>query len=345
MPIAITDFQPQDQQIWDEELRDFVPDRVFDAHIHLFNPEHLAPAAPSAANPWGYTDFAALKQWAERLYPGRETHFLVLGTPTIGMDLAAHNHWCIDQVRQDPQSRMNRWVTPSCRLEDIERDVRELGFIGLKPYRIHSVTGNIAQCRIHEFLPHEQLELANEMKLWVTMHLSRFHGCADEFNLSDLQEFTGRRYPNIKWILAHCARSFTYWAIREAVARLRDMPNIWYDVSAVTDVRPLITLFQREQIERILFGSDGVDANFFHGQYAALGRAWQYVDVSRFNLQFPHCDGRPILSIYEQLMSMKQAAEIAQLSADDVQDIFWRNAATAFNVEFAKDNHHENGHQ
>ncbi len=33
------------------------------------------------------------------------------------------------------------------------------------------------------------------------------------------------------------------------------MPNIWYDVSAVTDVRPLITLFSREDRRWILYGS------------------------------------------------------------------------------------------
>ncbi len=337
MPVSINDFSPHDQQIWDEELQDFVPDRVFDAHIHMFHPEHLKTSVPSALSSWGLADFSTLQQWAARLYPGRETHFLVLGTPAPGIDVTAHNRWCIEQVRQDPQSRMNRLVTPSCRVQDIERDVREQGFIGLKPYRLFSVTGDIAQCRIHEFLPHEQLELANELGLWVTMHLSRFHGCADEFNLDDLREFTGNRYPNIKWILAHCARSFTYWPIRKAIDQLRDMPNIWYDVSAVTDVRPLITLFSREDRRRILYGSDGVDAMYFHGQYAAMGRAWQYVDVSRFNLQFPHCDGRPILAIYEQLLSMKHAAEIAQWSGDDIQDLFWRNAVAAFGVRFGDD--------
>jgi predicted TIM-barrel fold metal-dependent hydrolase len=336
MPISLHDYSPHDQQIWDEELQDFVPDRVFDAHIHMFHPEHLPATSSSAANPWSLADLATLQQWAARLYPGRETHFLVLGTPLPGIDVAAHNRWCLEQVRQDPQSRMNRLVTPSCLVRDIERDVREEGFIGLKPYRIFSVSGDIAQCRIHEFLPHEQLELANELGLWVTMHLSRFHGCADEFNLDDLREFTGSRYPKIKWILAHCARSFTYWPIRQGIDRLRDMPNIWYDVSAVTDVRPLIKLFSRENPRRILYGSDGVDATYFHGQYAALGRAWQYVDITRFNLQFPHCDGRPILAIYEQLLSMKHAAEIAQWSADDIQDLFWRNAAAAFGIAFGK---------
>ena len=336
MPLSPDDFTVHDQQIWEEELQDFVPNRVFDAHIHLFNPAQM-PANFADTSDRGLTNLASLQEWAARLYPGRETHFLVLGSPIPGIDVAAHNHWSIEQVQMDPQSRMNRLVTPACRREDIARDVRERGFIGLKPYRFFSVTGDTAQCRIHEFLPHEQMELANEMGLWVTMHLSRFHGCADEQNLKDLREYTTQRYPKIKWILAHCARSFTYWPIRQAVDQLRDMPNIWYDISAVTDVRPFITLFSKEDRRRILFGSDGVNATYFHGQYAAMGRAWQYIDLRRFDLKFPHCDGRPILAIYEQLLSMKQAAEIAQWSKYDIENLFWRNAATAFNVKFATD--------
>jgi glutamate-1-semialdehyde 2,1-aminomutase len=323
-------YTEHDQQIWDEELAEFLPSRIFDAHIHLFDNEHR----PGEAGGWSNADLSTLNQWAARLYPEREVHYLVLGTPLLGIDVTAHNAWAIEQVQSDSQSRFNRLVTPDCKLDDIRRDIELPGVIGLKPYRVYSVTGDIAQCRIHEFLPHEQLELANELGLWVTMHLSRFHGCADESNLADLTEFTTQRYPNIKWILAHCARSFTYWPIREAIDRLRDLPNIWYDVSAVTDIRPLITLFQRERVDRIFYGSDGVDATYFHGQYVALGRSWQGLDVSRFPLQFPHCDGRPILAIYEQLLSMKQAAEIAGFSRDDVEAIFWRNAAMAFDVQF-----------
>jgi glutamate-1-semialdehyde 2,1-aminomutase len=323
-------YTEHDHQIWDEELAGFVPPRVFDAHSHLFDRAHVAD--PSTA--WSQADLATLQSWASRLYPSREVHFLVLGTPIAGIDVAGHNPWALQQVQRDPQSRFNRLVTPRCNIEDIRRDVRQPGVVGLKPYRVFSITGDIAKCRIHEFLPHEQMELANDLGLWVTMHLSRFHGCADEHNLADLAEYTTRRYPRIRWILAHCARSFTYWPIREAVDRLRDLPNICYDVSAVTDVRPLITLFQRERVERIFYGSDGVDATYFHGQYVALGRAWQGFDSAKFPLQFPHCDGRPILAIYEQLLSMKQAAEIAGLSRDDVDAIFWRNAAAAFGVEF-----------
>jgi predicted TIM-barrel fold metal-dependent hydrolase len=332
----MADYNEHDQRIWEEELAEFVPTRVFDAHIHMLDRRHLSPDTPQVFHNWSDADLATLQAWAGRLYPGRETHFLVLGTPVPGIDVDVHNRWAIEQLRGDPQSRMNRLVTPSCRVEDIERDVRELGFVGLKPYRLFSVTGDVAQCRIHEFLPHAQLELADHLGLWVTMHLSRFHGCADQHNLDDLHEFTTQRYPRIRWILAHCARSFTYWPIRQAMDRLRDMPNIWYDVSAVTDVRPLITLFSKENHKRIFYGSDGVDSTYFHGQYVALGRAWQALNADHSELKFPHCDGRPILAIYEQLLSMKHAAEIVGLSADDIEDIFWRNAAAAFGVCFGE---------
>lgn len=336
MAVSLNDFQSHDQQIWDEELQDFVPDRVFDAHIHMFDCGHLNDPS-STSHGWTDSDMPALKQWANRLYPGRKTHFLVLGTPTRGINVAAHNDWCMSQIRtHDPQSKMNRLVTPDCRIADIERDIREGGFIGLKPYRIYSVTGDIAQCRIHEFLPHAQLELANELGLWVTMHLSRFAGCADEHNLKDIDEYTRTRYPNIKWILAHCARSFTYFPIRKAIDHLRDLPNIWYDLSAVTDVRPMITLFTRENPKRIFYGSDGIDSTYFHGQYVALGRAWQALNTDRLGLAFPHCDGRPILAVYEQLLSMKHAAEIAQWSREVIDDVFWRNGAREFGIRFGQ---------
>lgn len=334
MPASITDYNQYDQQIWDEELNGFVPQRIFDAHIHMLKLEHLSAGTSQRYTQCAEADLSTLQAWARTLYPGRQVHFLVLGTPFSGIDVDAHNRWAIENLRADSSSRMNRLVTPRCKIADIARDIEEHHFLGLKPYRTFSVTGDIAQCRIHEFLPHEQLRLANELGLWVTMHLSRYHGCADEQNLNDLEEFTTKRYPNIKWILAHCARSFTYWPIRQAIGRLRDLPNIWYDLSAVTDMRPIVTLLSQENPKRIFYGSDGIDSTFFRGAMVALGRAWQNLFADQVNLDYPHCDGRPIMAIYEQLLSMKHAAEIVGLGRDTIEDIFWRNATEAFGIKF-----------
>ena len=327
------DYRQQDQILWDEELAEFVPCRVFDVHIHMFDPSNMAD--PSSTESTGRTTahLATLQAWAKRLYAGRDVHFLVLGIPVPGIDPARHAAWQAEQLRGDPMSRFSRLATPRCSVRQIEEDVRAFGAVGLKVYRSFSVTGGGEQCRIVDFLPHEQLELADEMGLWVTLHLSRVDACADEVNLNDLEEFTTKRYPRIKWILAHCARSFTYWAIRKGIGRLKEMPNVWFDLSAVTDLRPMLTLFQNVDISRIFYGTDGLDATYFHGAYCAMGRSWWAFDTDEAGIEMPYCSGLPVLSVYEQLLSMKHAVELAGLSKEDVERVFWMNAAEAFGVK------------
>ena len=70
----------------------------------------------------------------------------------------------------------------------------------------------------------------------------------------------------------------------------------------------------------------------------SLGRAWCVINTDQSSLRFPHCDGRPILAIYEQLLAMKHAAEIVGLSLSDIEDIFWKNAESAFGVKFGQEN-------
>ena len=325
-------FREEDHAFFERELASFLPDRIFDAHTHLFRRADFTTVSTYAKNRRD-VDLSTLNDWARALYPNRKMGYLILGTPLPGIDVARHVKFIKSQIDGVSGIRYNRLVTPACKLEDIERDLETPEIIGLKPYRLFASSGDIHQCRMEEFLTHEQMAFANDRGLWVTMHLSRFHGCADQHNLDDLEEYTTKRYPKIKWILAHCARSFTYWPIRHAIDRLRDMPNIHYDTSAVTDVRPYITLLTKENPKRVFFGTDGVAAAFFHGRYVALGRAWQHYDADSGVLKFPHCDGRPILAVYEQLLSMKHAAEIAELSRDDVEGIFWNNAARALGLE------------
>ncbi len=321
-----------DRIVWEEDLESFVPEKIFDAHIHFWNDEHL-PVNHAHRNAYVFADFRVTEAWNKRMFPGRQIDYLVLGTPCPGMDVQAHNAFLADELKKKPNSRGHRLVTPQCQVEDIRNDMLKKGFQGLKPYRLYSLTGDPNQCRISEFFTPPQLELANEMGLWVTMHLSRYHGCADEENLRDLEEYTTRRYPKIKWILAHCARSFTYWAIEKAINRLREMPNIWYDNSAVSDVMAHYTLFKKEDHKRIFYGSDNLAANAFHGRYAPLGRFWYQMETPEYakkpNI---HTDARPILAIYDQLLAVKHAAQLAGLSKDQINDIFCHNARRAFGV-------------
>ena len=84
-PVERTDL---DRRIWDEELEEFVPRKVFDAHTHIFRWAHyLDPAKDSGP----YYQFAGTT-WAEAtwkladavdaaLMPGRTVHRLAFPFP------------------------------------------------------------------------------------------------------------------------------------------------------------------------------------------------------------------------------------------------------------------------
>ena len=50
----------QDRVIWKEELAQFVPERVFDAHVHLLDRQHLSQVEGAFLD-WKDTDWNALK--------------------------------------------------------------------------------------------------------------------------------------------------------------------------------------------------------------------------------------------------------------------------------------------
>lgn len=326
-------YNEHDRRTWEEELADFVPDRLFDAHCHLFNPESV-PDLPEKNLPWQHTDLDRHTAWANILYPGRSIHFLFLGTPVVGINLKEHNDFLIRQTQKKSAHRCHCLVTPETDPKDLDRWLSTGQVQGVKPYRLFSKTGDVDQCRITDFLPESLLEVVHQHGAWVTMHLSRFQGCADELNLRDLERFTQKQFPKIQWILAHCARSFTYYPIRQAVDRLEAMPNIYYDLSAVCDVRPFLTLFQKARLDRIFWGSDGVEATFFHGSYAPLGRSWVLTREEDLpTRRFSHCSDRPVLAVYETLLAIKQAAEFAGLSRDQVNALFCDNAERLFSIE------------
>ena len=73
------DYSDSDREFWEEELADFVPQRVFDAHCHLFDLAHMRPDAPPTTR--SYADLETLRAWGRLMFPGRRMNFLLLGMP------------------------------------------------------------------------------------------------------------------------------------------------------------------------------------------------------------------------------------------------------------------------
>ena len=93
------DYRDCDRQIWEEELADFVPSRIFDSHIHFFWRSNItAEGIPPIQI--DETDLNTLNQWAKVLYPGRRMQYLIQGTPIPGVQKVQTS------IRKCPPSKM-----------------------------------------------------------------------------------------------------------------------------------------------------------------------------------------------------------------------------------------------
>lgn len=314
------DLTRRDQEFWEKHLEDFVPRRIYDMHTHLWTEkgqEHLAKDDP---DPLRYeAGLAQLQEFSAKVYPGRECHFMLLATPIENMDTKAHNDFLAEEAARDPDSGSSMIVTPQTEMQELENGFSSGKFCGVKPYRIFAPDPRCA--RITEFLPERLLEVIHHYGRSVTLHLSMPMGAAAEENLQDLKYLT-RKYPAVKWILAHCARAFNSSFLTEPIHVLKHLPNIFYDTSAVNDLYSHYLLLKHEDRSRIMFGSDNIVAGGMHGKYITYADAWQFFAGSP---HLEHCRSESVPVIYEQLLVQKRACDMLELTPCEVEQLFYEN--------------------
>ena len=325
-PFELTDL---DRQIWREELGSFVPHRVFDAHTHVY--QWASNTDPDKENstyrrflgdrfcdaPWDLLDACD-----RLLMPGREVHRLAFPFPFMeSCDFEASNRFIAAQVQRDPASAALMLVHPDMSAADLEEQIERHGFLGFKAYRFYSSTGDAVDCRITDFLPEHQIAVADRRGLLIMMHLAKRGAIADPENLADLERLC-ERYPNARWILAHCARGYSSWPIQQAAPVLRRLPNVWYDVSSVCESDAVTTLLETVGPERVMYGSDDVPVGVLRGKYITFGRAWAYLSETNHSLDLSHCRPEMTFTRYEQLRAMSRAARNLSLTEQEVEAIF-----------------------
>ncbi len=300
------DYSALDREIWDEELENFVPIKIFDAHTHLWNKAFSKDANPP--NDWeNYnTGLKELQDISSLFYPGRKIHFLSFPSPVRNTDHKGVSEWAAEELAQDKDSRGAMLLSPEISAADIESFIsRHANCVALKPYfsmvdkKMPSIT---------EYFPEEQMEVANAWKMPVIIHLP---GVAE--NLLAELEYYSSKYPEIKWIMAHCAASFEAGLIDRAIKVLADIPNIFYDSALIYDTETLKSLFVHENRKRIIFGSDN-----------AL-----VIGGCRRNVSFKfHGRELKIFRIYGELIAIRNAFRNLEISSEETENFFSRNAET-----------------
>jgi glutamate-1-semialdehyde 2,1-aminomutase len=209
--------------------------------------------------------------------------------------------------------------------EYVRQEVRRLGLSGLKPYHVQSNMKPTWDAEIPEYLPEEQVKVAHEEGLWITLHVVKARAVADPGNQHWIRHYA-TTYPNMRLVLAHAGRGFNPYHTIEGLKALKGLPNLWCDSSVVTEVGACEAVIEVLGHERLLFGSDFPDSHL-RGRLVAIGDGFISLQEDTVNWEsVSFTPLQPVFTGLESLRVLKQAAWHRGLTDNQVEDVFFNNA-------------------
>ena len=319
----------QDREFFHRELSSFVPDRVFDAHSHLWKVHRFAADTPNIpaelCSDVGYSETLNAFQ---QMLPGRRFAALFIPSVRDPAKFAESNGWTGEQTAADPQCRGEFRIMPHDDPEWVRDQVRRLGLHGLKCYHLHCSATPSWEANIPDYLPEPFVKVADEEGWVITLHMVKSRAVADPVNIRWIRHYC-TTYPNMRLILAHSARGLQPSHNFEGLPQLTGLDNLYCDCSANCEPLAHESVIRILGHEKLLYGSD-----FFvsHMRGRSLGVAdsflWLYDDTPVWEVRGTTI--RPVIVGLECLRSLKWACWSARLTDTQIEDIFWNNAARLF---------------
>jgi predicted TIM-barrel fold metal-dependent hydrolase len=316
-----------------EHLRDRLPRRIFDAHVHMNLPQHVRDVPRERVlSDWamecGYilpVEDALL--CAAELFPGIDYSIAGFPFPIREAHLEESNLY-LAQKQSQGLIRAFMCVRPEWDPEEVERQLVENDFAGFKPYPDMVAGSKGAPISIPEYIPPHQWEILDRHGKAVMLHIPRAGRLADDDNVRELKELR-QRYPRVTIIIAHFGRSFCPIYLSDGLRKLGDASGFHFDTSGVINPAVYDIAFTRIDPERILFGTD-MPTFFWHGK-----REWtetSYINLAREpfswnrNHKDPATEATYTLFLYEQARSILDAMDRHHFSAAQKAAVFHDNA-------------------
>lgn len=318
----------RDRDIWDRELSSFVPPRVFDSHLHLYELCHFNGPAPGlCAKGPSRVGWAEFQKRIAEIMPDREVSGLAFGYPQTTVNFEAANAFLAREAKQ-PGALGQMLINPAMDADFICEIVRRDGFVGLKPYHLFATEKPTFDAHIPSFLTDEHMRVAHDLGLSITLHIVRSQALADPSNQEVLRRYA-TQYPNARLILAHAARGFNPHHTVLGIESLRGLRNIWFDTSAVTDGGAYEAIIKVMGHDRLMYGSD-FPVSHIRGRCVGLGDNFLWLTPDNTKLDAAYANVQFTLVGIESLRTLKVAALACGLSDEQVEDVFFNNGAELF---------------
>lgn len=317
--------QERNRRIFEAEFEGFLPAKVLDFHVHVFN-DGVVPAGETfscAGHALTKYDLDDLAQDLDEMYPGRETLAVCFGCPSVEYDqkrndayVAAH----CDGKRFFPLRLFDPvHDTP----EGLRADLEGKRFLGLKPYLNYVRKGDPNEVEIVEMLPDWAMAIVNELGLLVMLHIPRKGRLADPVNQRQLAALCAA-WPRAQIVLAHIGRAYFLKNIVGQLDGLKGLPNLYYDLAMLNNWEVLEHLFSEVAAEKILYGTDAPIA-WAPGKSVEINDQYTYVTPVPWDLSISDDHGKLAFTAfaYEELRAIKKAVERVGLGGDFVEGLFY----------------------
>lgn len=343
-----TDLETRDRNVYDTELRAFLPPRIFDAHIHLFdrsclNPGAQYPPKSTYGKFGGVFPLECYLDWVKTWLPDQELHLNSFGDPSSVSDREACAAYS-GRISDNRRFFGMVLVSPHDTAETVIRRVEQNRLIGYKPYLNFVDWKPPRDITIQDMLPAAQMDAANARGLAVTLHIPRPERLSDPVNQVQMVEIC-RRYPQAHIVFAHIGRAYFLGNVVGFLDGIAACPNAYLDTAMVNHEGVLEYAFRNFPRDRILFGSDAPVA-CLRGKSVEINNQYAYLMGEEYEIGTSIYDAKHAVAFtsffYEQLRGIKLAAERARLSRAEVEAIFFNNASRLFRA-VARRNYPETG--
>ena len=311
--------------------RDFLPRRIFDAHVHL----HAEGTVPHSFNPNGsfrrpsatvedyLTDvrpfFPDVDSLSMQMMPMPDP---VMNDRTNGLRDRANLH-VSSQLASHAGNVGAVYVMRGDSEEEIER-MLSLPHVGsIKCYWFSAEKANGEDCTVSEFLPEAAWRVAHRRHLPIVLHMMHAHALSDPRNYTYVTRMASR-YPNANLILAHCARAFAAWTGVRAIRELEDCGNIWFDLASVCEPDPMMACILKYGGNRVLWGTD-YPICMFRGKAVSIGSGFCWLDAAHLP-----ASAKPTTVLAESLSALYRSSLLLDLDQTQIDRIFFSNAASLF---------------
>lgn len=328
-----------DLSFYQERVSSFLPSKILDFHAHVWTANQWLgvdneknatsdelgsfETAKYMVTSTQYT-IEELKDDYASIFPDKQCSAVVFGQPTPAVDIDKTNEY-VKLCSDDNNFPLLVCGGGSVSLDTIYNSVTNDGFYGYKVF-LNWVGNDYGSITIEDMLLPEEMDIANELRLLVLLHVPR------SLRLADPEIGRGVRklalsYPKAKLVLAHCGRCYDSYLMRKAISSVADLQNVYMDTSMVMDAVSIAIALREMGSSRLLYATD-LPVAAMKGRRVNVKDHW----VDLVMDEYANSDFRVLSNnmsatymAHEIVISIEHAANLAGISEQQLKSIFYDN--------------------